>query len=76
MDPIIHSLVAVGCMAGFYYLGRWSGRNDLPTMIEGLIDMLESAGFIVTELDKNGEKELVPVSELIAKSLREYKKAS
>ena len=45
-------------------------------MIEGLIDMLESEGFIVTELDKNGEKELVPVSELIAKSLREYKKAS
>ena len=76
MDPIIHSLVAVGCMAGFYYLGRWAGRNDLPTMIEGLIDMLESEGFIVTELDKNGEKELVPVSELIAKSLREYKKAS
>ena len=75
MDPIIHSLVAVGCMAGFYYLCRLSGRNDLPTMIEGLIDMLESEGFIVTELDKNGEKELVPVSELIAKSLREYKKA-
>ena len=63
-------------MAGFYYLGRWSGRNDLPTMIEGLIDMLESEGFIVTELDNNGEKELVQISEIIAQTVRETTKAA
>ena len=76
MDPIIHSLIAVGCMAGFYYLGRWSGRNDLSTIIEKLLETLESEGFIATVLDKNGDKELVPISEMVAKSLREYKKAS
>ena len=38
MDPIIHSLIAVGCMAGFYYLGRWSGKNDLSSVIEALLE--------------------------------------
>jgi len=76
MDPIIHSLIAVGCMAGCYHFGRWSKRNDLSTIIESLLIALESDGFIVTTTDKDGEKELIPVSEIVAKSLREYKKAS
>ena len=41
---------------GFYYLGRWSGRNDLSTVIEKLLETLESEGFIITVLDKNGDK--------------------
>ena len=76
MDPIIHSLIAIGCMAGCYHLGRWSTRNDLSTIIEALLVSLESDGFIVTSTDKDGEKELVPVSEIVAKTLREYKEAS
>ena len=41
-----------------------------------LLDKLEADGYISTEIDKDGEKELIPVSEEIAKALREAYKIS
>jgi len=76
MDSITHSLLAVACFAGFYYLGRWSGRNDLVGVIENLLSKLETDGFLATKTDENGEKELVPISEIIAKTAKECNKAS
>ena len=42
-------------------------------MIEHVVKP-ETDGFIATKMDENGDKELVPISEVIAKTLKEYKK--
>jgi hypothetical protein len=38
------------------------------------LDKLEQDGFIATEVDANGEKELIPVSQLVANALVDAKK--
>jgi hypothetical protein len=75
MDTYIHTMIATGCLAGAYYIGKYvSGKNMIENVIETLLETLEKEGFIATVLDKDGDKELIPVSEMIAKALRESKK--
>ena len=74
MDALTHALLAAAHI-GFYYLGRWSTRTNLTDVIESMLSKLETDGFIATKMDENGDKELVPISEVIAKTLKEYKKA-
>ena len=76
MDALTHALIAVACMAGFYYLGRWSSRNDLTDVIENILSKLEMDGYIATKTDENGDKELVPISDVIAKTVNEANKVS
>ena len=42
-------------------------------LLTSMLDRLELDGYIITETDKDGEKELVPVSEVIANAVREAK---
>jgi hypothetical protein len=68
-------MIATGCLAAAYYAGKYvSGKNMIENVIASLLESLEKDGFIATALDKDGDKELIPVSELIAKALRESKK--
>jgi hypothetical protein len=68
-------MIATGCLAAAYYAGKYvSGKNMVENIIASLLEALEKDGFIATALDKDGDKELIPVSELIAKALRESKK--
>ena len=68
-------MLAIGCIAGAYYIGKYvSGKNMIENILAALLESLEKDGFIATVLDKDGDKELIPVSELIAKALRESKK--
>lgn len=76
MDALTHALIAVSCIAGAYYVGRWSTRNDLTDVIESLLSKLEMDGYIATKTDENGEKELVPISDIIAKTVKECNEAS
>ena len=74
MDTYIHTIIATGCIAGAYYIGKYvSGKNMIENVIANLLETLEKDGFIATAFDKDGDKELIPVSELIAKALRESK---
>ena len=74
METYIHTIIATGCLAGAYYIGKYvSGKNVVNNIVSSMLETLERDGFIATELDKDGEKELIPVSELIAKALREAK---
>jgi len=74
MNMILHTAIAMGCMAGFYYLGRISAKKYwLDNIVSGLLEKLENDGFIHTVTDKDGQKEIIPISELIAKALRETK---
>ena len=77
MDPILHTVIAAGCMAGCYYAGHFlATKNMFKSIISKMLDKLEADGFIYTTIDKDGEKELIPISEVIAKSLRDAIKSS
>jgi len=76
MDVYLHTALAVGAIAAAYYVGRWSINNKLETIIASILDTLETEGFVATVLDKDGDKELVPISELIAKAVKEAKKTT
>ena len=68
-------MIATGCLAAAYYTGKYvSGKNMIENILASLLEALEKDGFIATVLDKDGDKELIPVSELIAKAVRESKK--
>ena len=64
-------------MAGCYYIGhRLAIKNSFEPIVSGLLDKLESDGFICTKLDKDGDKELIPISEIVAKTLRDAIKST
>ena len=74
MDPVTHTLIATGCMVGAFFLGKMiTVKSVSSNLIASMLDKLELDGFIITETDKDGEKELVPVSEVIANAVREAK---
>ena len=63
MDAITHTLLAVVCMAGCYFWGRYHSKPEiLEDVIEKMLMSLEEGGFIKIEEDENGEKELVKVA--------------
>ena len=77
MDPILHTVIALSCMGGCYYAGHFFAKKEsFEPIVSGLLDKLESDGDIYTTTDKDGEKELIPISEVIAKSLRDTIKST
>jgi len=59
-------------MAGCYYIGhRLATKNMFEPIISKMLEKLEMDGFIYTKLDKDGDKELIPISEVVAKTLRD-----
>ena len=77
MDSILHTAIALGCMAGCYYAGHFfASKNMFEPIISKMLDRLEADGYIYTKTDEDGEKELIPISEIIAKTLREATKAA
>ncbi len=62
MDAITHTLLAVACLAGCYFWGRYlSKREILENVIGTMLASLEEEGYILTTEDENGEKELIKV---------------
>ena len=77
MDMILHTVIAMGCMVGSYYLGRTlAAKECIDPIATKLLEKLENDGFIHTVTDKDGEKELIPVSEVVAKTLRDAIKST
>ena len=76
MDPILHTEIALGCMGGCYYAGHFfATRNMFEPIISKMLDKLEADGFIYTKLDKDGDKELILISEIVAKTLQDKYKS-
>ena len=64
-------------MVGCYYAGHFLAKKEsFEPIVVGLLDKLEADGYIYTTTDKDGEKELIPISEVIAKTLRDSIKLS
>ena len=77
MDVYIHTTLAMGVIAIAYYAGQYFSRTkDIEDVVDSLLNTLEKEGFVATVFDKDGDKELVPISELIAKALKETKKTT
>ena len=75
MDTYIYAIIATGCLATAYYIGKYVSDKDMvENILASFLESLEKDGFIATARDKDGDKELIPVSELIANALRESKK--
>ena len=74
MDAYLHTALAVGAIAAAYYAGRWSINDKIELVIGTMLDTLEKEGFVATVLDKDGDKELAPISELVANAVKEAKK--
>jgi len=77
MDPILHTAIALGCMVGCFYAGHFlATRNMFEPIISKMLEKLETDGFIYTTTDKDGDKELIPISEIMAKTLRDAAKST
>ena len=71
MDETLHTVIAVGSLIGAYWWGKYSAGNSRENLLTNMLDKLEKDGFIATKTDKNGDKDLIPINELIAKATRD-----
>ena len=68
MDPITHTLIAISCIAGAFYVGRYYTKYSIfDEVVVKTLEKLEAGGFIRTVTDKDGDKELIPITEIIKK---------
>ena len=76
MDVYLHTIIAFLPILAAYWAGRyWLQETLVEDVVGELISKLDNEGFIRTEEDKNGEIELVLISEIVAKTLRDaYKR--
>ena len=77
MDVFTHTIIAVGSLAGFFFLGEYFGKkkgteDTALDAVDYTLNMLERDGLIRVETI-NGEKEIVPISEIVSDALRNAK---
>ena len=72
MNVYLHAIIAILPIFIAYWVGRtWGRQAFVENMLSNFISKLNKDGFIRTVEDKNGELEFVPISEIVAKSLRD-----
>ena len=72
LNEYTHTLLAVGLLLGAYWLGRFmEGRSVVENAIGFCLESLENGGYIRTAIDKDGDKELIPISEIVAETVRD-----
>ena len=77
MDVYIHTTLAMGVIAIAYYAGQYFSRTkDIEVVVDSLLDTLEKEGFVKTSMDECGDKEVIPISELVANAVKEAKKTT
>ena len=69
-----NTALVVACMVIPYYVVWFlSKRSMMETIVESMLDNLDRDDLIRTKRDKNCEKDIIPVSEIVAKALRDEK---
>ena len=64
----------VGLLSALFFLYKKEGR-DVDDIVSTILDKLERDGFVAVEKDESsGEKELITISEVVAKSIKEANK--
>ena len=70
MDVYTHTIIATSAIAVAYSLGRYVQNNTLHEKVVGwVLEKLEKDGFIQTKTDEDGDKQLIKISEIIAKHI-------
>lgn len=70
MDELTHTVVATSLIAGAYYAEQFlKKRLMIESIIVSILETLEKEGFILTRKDRDGEKEIILINEIIAKVL-------
>jgi|TARA_R110000868_G_scaffold67212_1_gene199756 hypothetical protein len=76
MDVYLHTALAMGAIGAAYFAGNYFRNPKIEDIVGAMLDTLEKEGFVETSLDKDGDKELVPISELVANAVKESKKTT
>ena len=72
MDPKIHTIIAVGAIFIAYHVGRYFAvRNAFDDIVSTTLDKLEKDGYLAVKEDKDGIKDFIPISTIIAKAMRD-----
>ena len=81
MDMWTHTLLAVSCLALAYYAGYFIQIKTITKEVDELamynfIKFLDEEGFVKTNIDEDGDLEIVPIKDLIEKQNRLKENAS
>jgi hypothetical protein len=72
MDAYLHTAISFGCIFGAYYAGVYIAKRNLVENIVGnMLDKLETDGYLATVTDKDGEKDIVSLSEIRALAVKD-----
>lgn len=67
---MLHTLIASGSLAVFFYAGVFfTKRSVTESVICHMLDKLEREGLIATVTGADGEKDIIPISEIIAEAV-------
>jgi hypothetical protein len=76
MDVYLHTFLAMSAIGAAYYAGHYFSTVNVENIVGAMLETLEKEGFVETSLDKDGDKELIPISELIANAVKESEKTT
>jgi hypothetical protein len=65
MDIYLHTALAMGAIGAAYYAGYYFAQPSVEDVVESMLETLESEGYIKTKMDKDGDKELVLIEDVI-----------
>ena len=71
---LTHTALALGCM-GCYFWGRYFAKGEILSEVVGtMLERLEKDDFVRMVIDEDGDKSLVPISEIEINLINEAKK--
>jgi len=65
MDIYLHTTLAMGAIGAAYYAGYYFAQPSVEDVVESMLETLESEGYIKTKMDKDGDKELILIEDVI-----------
>jgi hypothetical protein len=65
MDVYLHTVLAMGAIGAAYYAGHYFAQPSVEDVVESMLETLESEGYIKTKMDKDGDKELILIEDVI-----------
>ena len=65
MDIYLHTALAMGAIGAAYFAGNYFRNPKIEDVVESMLETLESEGYIKTKMDKDGDKELVLIEDVI-----------
>jgi len=65
MDVYLHTALAMGVIGAAYFAGNYFRNPKIEDVVESMLETLESEGYIKTKMDKDGDKELVLIEDVI-----------